>query len=232
MVTRTTKNKTQDKWIQLDIMHIQYLVGTNHCLPLSHMAKSYIWLEEKNQRINEFSIEYMMNPNLFINKAFKEQVKICLKTKFSTTILSHISKISLKPDTRVLALVMFHENRKKTLENVQSFESCNICNYKQLCLYWLFRFWDFFKSDLNLGYDGIYKHFNKSYENVLGFGIPDLLMNLLSCHGFLKNNDYIVILKFPNRMFEYYFNKVLIIFDCDKKVLERLLSEIKDRIGA
>ena len=57
-------------------------------------------------------------------------------------------------------------------------------------------------SDLRLGPGGSYKHFKKSYDNVLGFGIPDLLMNLLSCHGFLKNNDYVVILKCPNRMLE------------------------------
>ena len=77
------------------------------------MAKSYIWLEEKNQLINEFSIGYMMNPNLIINKAFKEQVKICFKTIFSTTTLSHICKILFKLDTRVLELVMFHHNRKQ-----------------------------------------------------------------------------------------------------------------------
>ena len=46
------KNKTiqtQYKWSQLNIMDIQYLLGTNNCLPLSYMAKIYIWLEEKNQ---------------------------------------------------------------------------------------------------------------------------------------------------------------------------------------
>ena len=57
-------------------------------------------------------------------------------------------------------------------------------------------------------------------------------MNLLSCHGFLRNNDSVVILKFPNRMFEYYLNKGFIIFDCDKKNLEKLPYEIKDIIGA
>ena len=94
-------------------MDIQYLLGTNHHLPLSHMAKSYIWIEEKNKLIDEFSIGYMMNPNLSINKAFKDQVKLCLKNTFSTSTLSHISKILLKPYTRVLALVIFFENRKK-----------------------------------------------------------------------------------------------------------------------
>ena len=63
-------------------MNIQSLLGTNHCLPLSHMVKSYIWLEEKNQRINELSVGYMMNPNLGINKSIREQVKICMKTTF------------------------------------------------------------------------------------------------------------------------------------------------------
>ena len=57
-------------------------------------------------------------------------------------------------------------------------------------------------------------------------------MNLLSCREFLKNNDYVVILKCPNNVFEYYLNKGFIIFIMIKKNLERLPSEIKDRIGA
>ena len=40
------KNQTQDKWNHLNHMHMQSLLGTNHRLPLSHMAKSYIWIEE------------------------------------------------------------------------------------------------------------------------------------------------------------------------------------------
>ena len=66
----------------------------------------------------------------------------------------------------------------------------------------------------------------------MGFGIPDLLLNLLSCQGFLKNNESVVILKFPNRMFEYYFNKESIIFNCDENNLKRLPYEVKDRVGA
>ena len=52
-----------------------------------------------------------------------------------------------------------------------------------------------------------------------------------SCHEFLKNKDYVVILKCPNRIFEYYLNKGFIIFIAIKN-LEKLPSEIKDRIGA
>ena len=105
--------QTKDKCNQLSIMDVQYMLGTNHLLPLSHMAKSYIWLEAKKQRINEFYIGYMMNPNLSMNKAFREQVKVCMITVFSTSTMTHISKILLKPNTRVLALVMFFDHRKK-----------------------------------------------------------------------------------------------------------------------
>ena len=45
------------------------------------------------------------------------------------------------------------------------------------------------------------------YENLFGIGIPDIFMNMLSCQGFINNNKSIVILKFPNRMSQYYFNK-------------------------
>ena len=77
-------------------MHIQSLLGTDHLLPLSHMAKSYIWFEETNEHINEFSIGYMMNPNLSINKSFKDQVTKCMKTTFVAMTQQHICKILSK----------------------------------------------------------------------------------------------------------------------------------------
>ena len=76
------------------------------------MSKSYIWLEEKNQCINEFSIGYMMNPNLHKNIAFREKGRVCLKNTFGPSTNTHIGKILFKYNTRVLALVMFYENRK------------------------------------------------------------------------------------------------------------------------
>ena len=57
-------------------------------------------------------------------------------------------------------------------------------------------------SGLCLGVTGRYKHLDKNYDNVLGFKIPYLLLNLLSCQSFFKNNESVVILKFPHRMFE------------------------------
>ena len=74
-------------------MHMQSLLGTNHRLPLSHLAKIYIWLEEKKERINDFSIGYIIKPTLNINKAFKDQVNKFMKTTFGAMNQPHISKI-------------------------------------------------------------------------------------------------------------------------------------------
>ena len=115
---------------------MQSQLGNNCHSPLLHMSKRYIWIEEKNQRINEFSIRYMMNPNLNTNRAFREQVKVCLKNKFVTDTNIHIGKTVLKNNTRVLALFIFYENGKNIdKENVQSVEVCNIYNYQKICLY-------------------------------------------------------------------------------------------------
>ena len=72
------------------------MVGADCHMPLLHMSKSYIWLEETNQRINEFSIGYMMNPILYKNRDFKDQVKVCFKHTFGPDTTSHINKILQK----------------------------------------------------------------------------------------------------------------------------------------
>ena len=41
-------------------------------------------------------------------------------------------------------------------------------------------------SKLPLGSGGGYKHEEKSYDKILGIGIPDLLMNLMSCCVFFE----------------------------------------------
>ena len=55
-------------------------------------------------------------------------------------------------------------------------------------------------SELSVDIGGGFKHGNKSYDKILGIGIPYLLINLMYCHGFLKNKNHVVILKCPKRM--------------------------------
>ena len=51
-------------------MHILSLLGDNHRLPLFYMDKRFIWINETKQRIIEFTIGYMINPGLNVNKTF------------------------------------------------------------------------------------------------------------------------------------------------------------------
>ena len=132
----------------------------------------------------------------------------------------------------MLASLMFYETRKNC-KKVFKVLSCVIytiiSNY--VCIDYLASEWKTL-SEVIVGSVGGYKHEEKSYDKILGIGIPDLLINLMSCHGFLKNKYSVVILKFPNRMFGYYFSKGFIRFDFNKRNLEKLPSEVKDWIDA
>ena len=49
-------------------------LGKNDRLPLFHMDKRFICINETKKSMNEFKIGYMINPNFNINKAFREKV--------------------------------------------------------------------------------------------------------------------------------------------------------------
>ena len=112
------KIETKDKWNQMNLLEMQSMLGTNFHIHLLHMSKSYIWLEETNKRINEFSIGYTMNTALYRNRASKDQVKLCLKHTFGPDTNSHISRKLQKPNTRVLALVIFYESGKTIIRKL------------------------------------------------------------------------------------------------------------------
>ena len=76
------KIKNKDKWNYCHNMPILTLLGANNCIPLFYMYKRFIWLEETKEHINQFDIGYTINPNLHVNKAFKEQVINCMNNMF------------------------------------------------------------------------------------------------------------------------------------------------------
>ena len=77
-------------------------------------------------------------------------------------------------------------------------------------------------SELKLGNSLKTIHEDQEYNNLFGIGIPDIFINMLSCQGFINNNEYIVILKCPNKMSQYYFNKGFIQLKCDKDHLKKI----------
>ena len=106
--------RNKDKWNYFHHMPILQLVGDNNCLLLLHMAKRFICLEETKERINEFDIGYMINSDLDVNKAFREQVDKCMNNMFGALTQNFIKNTRYKSNTSVLSLVMFHETRGLT----------------------------------------------------------------------------------------------------------------------
>ena len=78
-----------------------------------------------------------------------------------------------------------------------------------------------------MGSRGSSKHGDKSFDRILGIGIPDLLMNFMSYHGFLKSIDSVFILKSPRSIMKYYFSKVFTILECNVNNLVKLPNDVK-----
>ena len=67
---REYKIGNRNKWNYCHHFPILPLLGVNHNPPLFHMYKRFIYLRNKKERIDEFSITYMVNPTLQVNKLF------------------------------------------------------------------------------------------------------------------------------------------------------------------
>ena len=85
----------------------------------------------------------------------------------------------------MLELLLFYDTRADNPNKDFRVLSCVIytiiINY--VCIYYqAFEYNKKIKLPVDKG--GVFKQGNKSYYKILGIGIPGLLMNLMSCHGF------------------------------------------------
>ena len=155
------------------------------------MSNRKIYIEETNERINEFSFSYMFNSNLHTNKKFREQVKACLSNTFGADTSKHINKTLMKSNTRVLALVFLNEHGTINPRKMFKVLSCVIYKIidRYVCIDYLGT--EMKKiSELVLDCTLKTKHEGMDYDSLFGIGIPDILLNMLSCHGFLNNNEF------------------------------------------
>ena len=108
-------------------MRMLSLLWINHRLPLFHMAKRFIWINEK-KRINEFTIGYMINPGFNVNKSFREQVEKCMYTTFGEITQPFIKSTLAKKNTSVVALIVFYDTRADYPNKTFRVLSCVIYN--------------------------------------------------------------------------------------------------------
>ena len=119
-----------------------------------------------------------------------------LKRNISSKYHDWYRKCSEK-NTCVIALVMFYENRTTNPTKVYRVLSCVLYSVMEMfvCV-------DFiccqFKSIRYISSDNVFE--DKSYNELLGIGISEVLVNLISCRGFMNNKNSTVILVCHSRL--------------------------------
>ena len=73
---------------------------------------------------------------------------------------------------------------------------------------------------------------NTKLNNVSGLGIPDVLMNIMSCHGFLQPSISKVILTCGSALVPYYPSKGFVIVETKEGVKYNIKMSVKDKINA
>ena len=133
------KIDTKDKWDQLYLLSMESVLGVNCNIPLIHMSKRKMYIEETNERMNEFSFAYMCNPTLYIHKVFKDQLKSCLNNTFGADTNKQINVILLIPNTRVIALIVNYEHGSFSTRKLVKVLSCVVYTiiYKYVCIDYL-----------------------------------------------------------------------------------------------
>ena len=96
-----------------------------------------------------------------------------------------------KKNTCVMPLIMIYENNGEKLKKVYTVLSCVVYSliYNYICIDYLS-----YQSKTLLSISSKPTSEQTSFNILLGLEIPELLLNLVSCHGFTKKPDSTVTL--------------------------------------
>ena len=129
-----------------------------------------------------------------------------------------------KKDTCIIALVMFYENKTKNSTKVYRVLSCVL--YSVIDNYvWIDYLCCHSKTLRIISSDRIFEE--ASYNGLLGIGIPEVLMNLISWHGFTKKKNSTVMLVCRYCLVNYYLSKGFVIFEHNSKQLISVTNGLK-----
>ena len=161
----------------------------------------------------------MINPYINLNRSLREQVQKCLGCYFSTKKMKAIIYCLLNKNTYGMALIMIYENSGKYIRKVYRVLSCVVYTFidNYVCIEYL--------SCQPKTLCGISNNptFNeKCFNLLLGIGIPELLLNLVSCNVFIMKLNSTMVLNFQSRLINNYLSKGLYIIEQVSKQLNLL----------
>ena len=92
--------------------------------------------------------------------------------------------------TCIMALIMFYENNGERPEKVYTMLSCVVYSliYNYVCINYISC-----QSKILISVSSKPTFEQISFNILLGIGIPEILLNLVSCHGFMKKPNSTVI---------------------------------------
>ena len=126
---------------------------------------------------------YMINPSLHFNKLFREQTERCLSATFNEKTMETMKGCMKKKNTCVMELIMSYEINEVKPKKVYRVLSCVL--YSIIENYVCIDYLSCQSKTLSTIYSNrIFKQ--TSFNILLGIGIPELLLNLVPCHGFME----------------------------------------------
>ena len=132
-------------------------------------------------------------------RTHREQVIKMFQSAFKLVTLKCIKDKLSKHNIYVLSLIKFYGNRNILVYKVIGAVIYTIID-EYICLDYL----DLLQEKLSK-HDNNFKDTKFDYFTVLG--IPDILINIISCHGFVKSSISTVILTYHNALVPYYLSK-------------------------
>ena len=161
------------------------ILGVNHRLPILHISKRMVNIYTTGKTISPFAIGCIINTSIDFNNEFRTQVETFLVDYCSMKTMKTIKSILMKKNKFVMALIMIYENNGKIPKQLYRVVSCVVYNVIDNCVcieYLLCQS----KTLSSISC-------NQTFKDTI-FSITELLLNLLSCHGFMKKPNSTVIL--------------------------------------
>ena len=143
--------------------------------------------------------------------------------------MENIRDVIKKKDTCVISLIMFYESKGKNPIILYRLLSCILYSFidNYVCI-------DYLccksKTLSRIYSDRIFEQ--TSYNILIGIGIPEVLLNLVSCHGFAEKPNSTVILNFQYLLVNNYLEKGFFTIVNNSKKLSSIMNDVKLRIHA
>ena len=197
---KETNVSSSNKWKVSNIIPLFHIISLSDSSPLSKMSCKKVNNISMKKEVYKFKFICVSYINLIQNKALKEQIDKCMYQKIDGKISEHMRKTIKNDSTRETNLIMFHENSNSLI-----FKVLGVVVYlfieEYAYVYYLCLQREAKLSLLHRGFE------DNSFYELLGIGVPEILLKIVSCYGSIIDNNSTLILTCRSKLVSYYLSK-------------------------